>query len=54
MLADLFNETYAKFRKKIRDKIDNRYNYSGIINVEEINNSIDDRNIKMYQNFIST
>jgi len=52
MLADLYKTTYAKFTKAIRDKIDSKYNYSSIINIDAINSTDDTINIKMYKKFM--
>ena len=55
MLAELYNTTYAKFIKEIRDKIDKKYNYSSIIDIDVINASDPSDpsiNIKMYKKFM--
>jgi DNA-directed RNA polymerase II subunit RPB2 len=52
MLAELYNETYAKFIKEIRNKIDKKYNYSSIIDISKISDP--DQNIKMYQKFMGS
>ena len=54
MLADLYNTTYAKFIKEIRNKIDKKYNYSSIIDIDIINNTTGNENIKMYEKFMGT
>ena len=52
MLADLYNTTYAKFIKEIRDKIDKKYNYSKIIDIDAINSTNEKENTKMYKKFM--